>query len=287
MKIIKPIVGISKIIDNYDGIVCGFNGVLYNGGAVIDEALHALKKSSGIGKKIAVLSNSPLRVQQIADLISKGDISSLTSFDCIISAGEVLHYRLKNFLKSGILGTKYFNLGGNADQGIFAGLAYQKVLDIANADFLFMGNVKSAGDTIEVYTPFLEYAHGLGLPLICAGNDTAAFDCGEICLGGGAVAEQYAVMGGKIITCGKPQAEVLNYALEDFIPDLKKILFIGDSFATDIKSGDILNTDTVLISKGIHVNFLGEGYIPDIEKARNLAMNFDVYPDYVVSGLRW
>ena len=65
------------------------------------------------------------------------------------------------------------------------------------------------------------------------------------------------------------------------------MLFIGDSFATDIKAAHLLEADTILISKGIHVNFLGEGYIPDVEKARNLATNFDVYPDYVASGLRW
>ena len=75
--------------------------------------------------------------------------------------------------------------------------------------------------------------------------------------------------------------------MESFSLGCHKVLFIGDSFPTDIKSGSLLEADTVLISKGIHVNFLGEGYIPDVEKTRDLAMNFDVYPDYVISGLRW
>ena len=42
-----------------------------------------------------------------------------------------------------------------------------------------------------------------------------------------------------------------------------------------------------MVSKGVHVNFLGEGYIPDVAKTREMANNYDAYPDYVISNLRW
>ena len=58
-------------------------------------------------------------------------------------------------------------------------------------------------------------------------------------------------------------------------------------WASSTKSANFLNADTVLISKGIHVNFLGEGYIPDVEKTREMSQDYEVYPDYVISGLRW
>ena len=157
----------------------------------------------------------------------------------------------------------------------------------SKADFIFMGNVKENDDTIEKYTDKLEYAASLGLDFLCVGNDVATYKNGEICLGSGAVAEQYALLGGRVITLGKPNELVLQYAKECFSANLSNILFVGDSFSTDMKSANILNADMVLISKGIHVNFLGEGYIPDIEKTRNMAQDYEIYPDYVMSGLRW
>ena len=147
--------------------------------------------------------------------------------------------------------------------------------------------VENENDTLEKYMPALEHGFALGLPLLCVGNDISTYYNGEISLGAGALAEQYAVMGGKILTFGKPDAVFLDYAIESFSSRPKSLLCIGDSFATDIKAGSLLNASSLLISKGIHVNYLGEGYIPDVEKARNLALNFDAYPDYVISNLRW
>lgn len=143
-------------------------------------------------------------------------------------------------------------------------------------------------DVIEDYLPTLEHAAGMGIPLVCAGNDTSSYKDGEICLAPGAVAEQYAVLGGKIITVGKPDAKIIAYAL-DGIPDVRKenVLIIGDNIATDIKGANLLGVSSALISKGVHVNFLGEGYIPDVAKTRELATNFDAYPDFVISNLRW
>ena len=287
MKIIKPIVGISKIIDNYDVVLCGLNGVLYNGESVNKEALEALYKASKAGKKVAILTNSALRVRKIAQILSEGNLSELAFLTSLVSAGEVLHYRLKNPESIGVSGTKYYNLGDASDKDIFAGLNYRKVAEMSQADFVFIGGVKTATDVIEDYMPALEQAVASNLPMICAGNDVSTYCNGPIALGCGAVAEQYAVMGGKIYTLGKPEIMFLKYVSEGISAADKSVLFIGDSFATDIKAAHLLEADTILISKGIHVNFLGEGYIPDVEKARNLATNFDVYPDYVASGLRW
>ncbi len=51
MKMIKPIVNISKVMDAYDGILCGWGGVLYNGVSIIPEAWDALIGLRKSGKK--------------------------------------------------------------------------------------------------------------------------------------------------------------------------------------------------------------------------------------------
>lgn len=287
MKIIKPIVGISKIIDNYDVVVCGFNGVLYDGEHVKQDAVDALMKCAASGKKVVIATNSSLRIAEIIDILSAGKSGNLDYLSAVVSAGEVLHYCLKNPQHFGFAGNKYYNLGNPAAESVFDGLNYIKSARPDDADFAFIGMVNKASDTSDDYARALEHCFALGLPLVAAGNDVSTYCDGQISLGSGALAEQYAVMGGVIYTVGKPAPDFVKYALEGIAKPESKVLFIGDAFATDIKSANMINADAVLISKGIHVNYLGEGYIPDVEKARNLAMNFDVYPDYVISGLRW
>ena len=51
MKMIKPIVNLSKTADNYDTFVLGFNGVLYEGRSILAGAADTLHDLAGRGKK--------------------------------------------------------------------------------------------------------------------------------------------------------------------------------------------------------------------------------------------
>ena len=54
-----------------------------------------------------------------------------------------------------------------------------------------------------------------------------------------------------------------------------------------MKAASLLGADMLLVSKGVHVHALGEGYIPDVQKVRDLAINYNLYPNYVISNLRF
>lgn len=288
MKMIKPIVNISKILDNYHLVVTGLEGVISEGGNILPEAKEALIKMKKSGQRLILLTNSPLRVHSIIQLLRNNGLPPLV-FDNIVSAGEILHYLFK--YREGdfaTIGTTYYNLGQGADTAIFSFLDYLPVDKLGKADFLFMGSAAAPEATIDQYMQILEYAASMNIPLVCAGNDTSSFQNGEICLAAGAVAEQYAALGGRIITVGKPDPKILSYTLEgtdDISPE--NILLIGDNITTDIKGANLSGVDCVLVSKGVHVNFLGEGYIPDVAKTREMPNNYDAYPDYVISNLRW
>lgn len=288
MKMIKPIVNISKIVENYDTILLGFNGVLTEGSGVRPEAVEALINIRKYGKKIILISNSSARVVSIARFLHENKIP-LALFDSIVSAGEILHYKLKSGTDIfGALGGVYYQLGSQINDGVFAGLPYQQVENLEHAHFMYMNAVAHPEDIMEKYLPFLEHAAALNLPFVCAGNDTSCFINGKIALAPGAFAEQYAILGGRIITLGKPDIRIFKYALDSIgAYNPARTLMIGDNVATDIKGANMLGIDAALITKGVHVNYLGEGYIPDVAKARELASNYDVYPDYVISNLRW
>lgn len=289
MKMIRPIVNISKVIDNYDAVIVGFRGVLSEGDSIKQDAVNALINMRKAGKRIVLCSNSSLRASQIADFFINYKVP-LKLFDAIVSAGEILHYKLKfPNAEFSSLGKNYLQIGNKKSYAIFDNLDYKRVYSFNQASFLFVGDAENENDTIEKYLPILNQAASLGLPLLAVGNDTSTFMNEKIALSAGAIAEQYAVLGGRILTVGKPDPMVMTYCIEAFPAHIskEKILNIGDNIATDIKAANLLNMPSALISKGVHVNFLGEGYISDVAKTRELATSLDAYPDCVISNLRW
>lgn len=286
MKMIKPIVNFSKVADDYDTFVFGFNGVLYDGMSIIPEAAACLRNISSLQKKIVIVSNTCMRVAEVVNIIKENNIP-LSIFSNIITAGEILHYKLKTgYGHFEALGNKYFHLGSRKEKGVFSGLDYEEVSSIEEAHFVYMSSVSNVNDLSDTYRPLLMHAVSLGLPFVCAGNDTSCFCDGKLCLAPGALAEAYAVFGGQIITIGKPDTQIMQYALEG-IGEPGDVVVVGDNVATDIKSATLLGFDSVLISKGRHINFLGEGYIPDVAKTRELSNNYDVSPNCVISAMRW
>ncbi|MBR1915411.1 MAG: TIGR01459 family HAD-type hydrolase [Alphaproteobacteria bacterium] len=283
MKPVVPIVGISKMIEPYGALICGFDGVVSCGDGLSAEALEALKKVKALGKEIVLFSNSALRVSQMAELFEACSFD-LRIFKAMITAGEIAHYELKNTNR---FGKRYFNIGRNADEEIFKGLDYQKVFDINEADFIFISSTDEARPFLEDYLPELQMGLALNLPMFCVGTDVSKHQNGEVCLGVGMIAEQYAAMGGRISAIGKPDEKIVLYAKEAISKNVKKILFVGDSFTSDMKSAIIIGADMLLISKGVHMSALGEGYIPDVQKVRTLALNYGVYPDFVISKFRY
>ena len=289
IKMIKPVVNASKIMDKYNTVILGLRGVITDGKIIKPDIVNTLISMKKQNIHIVMLSNTFERVETVVRYLHDNNVP-LAVFDAIMTAGEVTHYLLsaKHDAFAG-LGNKYFCLGDADYCGVFKDLPqYQKVDALPNADFIYAEKISAADDTIEKYIPLLEHAVSLNIPLLCVGNDTSTYIDGEIVLGTGALAEQYAVLGGKIITVGKPDSKLFAYTI-DGLPDIKKdkILVIGDSLPTDIKGAHLLGVDSMLVSKGIHVNTLGEGYIPDVAKTRELASNFDASPDYVISNLRW
>lgn len=282
MKPIMPIIGISKIISAYQTFVCGIDGVLCKGDEMLTEPLKALQSVHESGQDVILYSNTPLRVSQIAQKLIQNSFN-LSSLKAVITAGEILHYKLK---QNTTLGQKYYNLGGRLSDGIFASLSYRQTKVLHEADFLFIGDINPQKLNIEDYEKDLQTAAALHLPLVCCGTDITAHFKGEVFLSAGGVAEQYAVMGGDIITVSKTDADMIAY-IKEALPEEGKILLAGDSFASDMKAASMLNADGLLVAKGIHVHALGEGYIPDVQKARDLAISYNLYPEYVISELRF
>ncbi len=289
MRTIKPIVNISKIVDKYDVFIVDMLGVMHKGGDAISSSVEAIKKLKEQGKKIYFLTNSSRRLKEGYKYFPKHNIP--TEFhDGFLTSGEVLYHKLLNKSKGfDKLGNKYYYLGANQERSVLDEFdEYVKVSDISATDFIFVTGITNPSDKIEDYIPSLTFAHQKNLPLLCANSDIVLYFDGIRGMGPGLIAQKYAEMGGKVVSVGKPQKQLFKYCIEasgEINND--RVVVIGDSIPNDIKGANDTNIDSVLITQGIHVDFLGEGYIPDIEKVRNLSLEYGAYPDWAISGFRW
>ena len=238
---------LSRVHEEFDTVICGVNGVMLSGEDVISSSVEALVKLYQCGKRLYIASNSSLRVLDLYRLLKHKGVP-MGIFSAMITAGEVAHFYLKNHTSTG---NAYYNLAQHASN-VAQGLPYRAVDSLVLADFI-IAETDDCGFLSEQYYPQLEQALQLGLPLLCIGNDVTVISSGESRMNAGAVAEQYAMMGGKIISFGKPDVRMASYLTEDLVHfDTTRCLVIGDCMSTDIRMGNNFGAKTLFLTDGVH-----------------------------------
>lgn len=268
---------ISRIRDEFDTVICGVNGVFTDGQKVFPESVDALTKLYQSGKKIALASNSGLRVQNLFWHLKRCGMP-MNIFYALITAGEIAHYYFKQQKNAG---STYYSLVSENCCALNE-LDYEKVDSVLMADFLIAEQSEKGAEIAELM-PTLEQAAGLNLPLLCIGNDTSVLTPQAVKTAAGAVAEQYAMIGGKIISFGKPDLRIAAYLTEN-LPnfDVSRCLFIGDNMATDMRLGNNFGGKNLLITSGIH-QLSGDL----IKQTDELSTGFGLNVDYCMEKLQW
>ena len=182
-----PIIhGLSQIADRYDGFIVDLWGVMHDGVESFPAAVNCLEQVKAQGKALAILSNAPRRsasvIERNAELGIAPDLC-----DFVLSSGEVAWQHLQNRSADWYrrLGSRCYHLGPERDVGMRAGLDYDFVQAVADADFLLMTGPRSMHDQTEDYHEPLAAALGRNLPMVCANPDLEVIRGGrrEICAG--------------------------------------------------------------------------------------------------------
>ena len=267
---------ISRIKDEFDFVLCGVNGVFMRGDMVDDSCVETLIKIYQSGKKIALVSNTGMRVRDLYYFLKQKDVP-MNIFYAIITAGEIAHYHLKNHND---LGHTYYNLSRCPSKAV-SGLSYNLAESIVMADFVLAET--SYDIDISTVVPVLEQALHLHLPMVCIGNNTSVVYPDGVQASVGAVAEKYAMMGGKIISFGKPDVRIAAYLTEN-VANLQKnrCLVIGDCMSTDMRMGNAFGAQNLLLTNGVHQL---DGDIS--QKLEELSGNYGLNIDYYMEKLQW
>ena len=269
---------ISRIRDEFDSVICGVNGVFMFGNKADEESVQTLIKLYQSGKKIMLASNSSLRVSDMYYTLKRRNVP-MNIFYAMITAGEIAHFYLK---RERDLGRYYYDLSAG-DTKIMHGLPYEKADSMVMADFILAQTDCNGIDENEVM-PVLEQALHLNLPMLCVGNNTSLVSDGGIVSGVGAIAERYAMMGGKkVIPFGKPDVRVAAYLTEGMQGfDKQRCLIIGDCMSTDIRMANNFGVKCLFITNGVHQ--IGE---TAEQKLDELSGSYGLNVDYYTEALRW
>ncbi|NMG37671.1 TIGR01459 family HAD-type hydrolase [Chelativorans sp. ZYF759] len=256
---------LDEIADAYSVILSDVWGVLHNGIAASPEAVAALVRQREQGKTVILITNAPRpHPSVIAQLQSLGVDDE--AWDSVITSGDVTRRLIEEGPR------KIYHIGPDRDLIIYDGL------DVEMVDYPEAGAIVCTGpfnddvETPDDYAELLPLLRGRNLPFICANPDIVVERGDRLIWCAGALARDYARLGGRTLIAGKPHRPIYEAALAAAaeitgkeVP-LDKVLAIGDGVLTDVKGAVDNGFDLLYVTTGIHAHeYAGESG-PDPEK---------------------
>jgi HAD superfamily hydrolase (TIGR01459 family) len=265
---IRLLNGLSDIAARHDALICDVWGVVHDGHHAHEAACDALRRFRGEHGPVVLLTNAP-RVpeaveEQFADIGVPRDC-----YDVIVSSGGAARAELErragataprsgdHFASGGATLKKplpLYYVGTDRDVSIFQGLdvgfAPLEEAEVVLCTGLRDDDAEAPAD----YGPELAAIAARGLTMLCANPDLVVHRGKRLYWCAGALARDYAALGGAVIHYGKPYAPVYEMALAAARArgPAGKPLAIGDGMPTDIKGANGQGLPALFIADGIH-----------------------------------
>ena len=256
---------LDQIADGYSVILSDVWGVLHNGVTAFPDAVATLSRMREQGRTVILITNAPRpHPSVIAQLLSLGVDES--AWDRVITSGDVTRRLIEEGPR------RVFHLGPDRDTIIYDGL------DVELVDYPEAGAIVCTGpfddetETPEDYKELLATLRGRNLPFICANPDIVVERGDRLIWCAGALARDYAQLGGRTLIAGKPHRPIYEAALaaarEIVGRDVpaSEILAIGDGVMTDVKGAADNGFDLLYVTAGIHAHEYAGDNGPDTEK---------------------
>ena len=285
----------SAIAEQFDGFILDLWGVVHNGVEPLPGSVDAMAKLREMGKKVALLSNAPRRVDGVTDKLRSMGVGD-ELYDFLLTSGEEAWQGMKNRTDVWYsrLGRKVYHLGkGGADKDadMRQGFIQTKFVDNLNeAEFVLLTGTVDPSEQIEDYENILKEMAMRQLPMICANPDLVVIrgETREICAG--TLADYYADLGGDVRYHGKPHGSVYRTCcdLMELSMD-QKVVGVGDSFRTDVIGAKNAGLKSVLVAGGIYADPMGikAGEMPSESAFEKVAANYAQRPDFVMPLFQW
>lgn len=283
----------APLAERYDGFVLDLWGVIHDGVTPYPGAIATLEALRRAGKRSVLLSNAPRRaVAAQAAMRAMGIPDDL--YDGILTSGEAVHRALRDRSDPWFagLGRRFLHIGPERDRNVFDTLDLDEVTTPEQAEFVINTGPDDhkPGQTVEDFRPLLARCRAAALPMICANPDLEVIRGGVRVICAGALAQDYAAMGGEVKSLGKPDPAIYPTVFDMLgITDRRRILAVGDALRTDIAGATAAGIDGAWVIGGIHAEELGavNGTLPPAEVLERAAAAQGLRPIAALPAFVW
>jgi len=270
--------GLGSIAEDYDAVLCDIWGVVHNGKVPFMQACEALERFREERGPVVMISNSPQPSVSIPDSFARLGVPG-GFWDAIATSGDATIDELARRAPG-----PAYKLGPQRDDGLYVGLELN-FTDLDSAEFISCTGLFEDDETPDDYRELLGEALSRDLEFICVNPDVKVRIGDQIVYCGGALAQLYQKMGGRVIYAGKPHEPIYRLSrawLEEVlghVPDVERVLCIGDNIFTDLLGAQDQAYDCLFIQDGLY----GE----TTEKFKALLESHKIVSRYMAPNLSW
>ncbi|HXE68684.1 MAG TPA: TIGR01459 family HAD-type hydrolase [Hyphomicrobiaceae bacterium] len=227
-------------------------GVMHNGARAFETAGDACAKFRQAGGIVLLLSNAPRPFTAVVSQLDGFGVAR-TAYDAVVTSGDVTRAMIAPWQ-----GRPVLHIGPARDRGLFEGFAVDfadaLVAEVIVCSGLFDDSKQTPQDYAELFAGLVARR----VPMICANPDLMVERGDKLVYCAGALAAEYAAIGGEVSYAGKPHWPVYARALTAI--DARKgrsvakdkVLAIGDGIETDLRGAYVAGLRSVFIASAIH-----------------------------------
>lgn len=279
--------GLSEIADRYDVLLCDVWGVIHDGRNSFPKPCAALARFRAERGPVILISNSPRPRGAVAEQLDDLGVPR-QAWSQVVTSGDAT----RGLLAERAPGPAWM-LGPERDRPLYEGLGLQSA-NLDHARFIACtGPFDDEREEPADYRERFEAAVARGLEMVCANPDVVVQRGDKLVYCGGALAQLYESLGGRVLMAGKPYPPIYQLSLAEADRllgrplDRRRALCIGDGLATDVRGANAQDLDVLFIASGVHgAEALGpEGLDP--EAAAALLHAEGLRADWAMSSLVW
>ncbi len=248
----RIVTGLSELAAHYDVLLCDVWGVIHNGREAFPTPCAALARYAAEVGPVILISNSPRPREPVIEQLAGLGVPR-AAWTELVTSGDATRLLLAERAPG-----PAWTIGPERDATLYEGLG----LTFSDADaarFIsvtgpYDDETEEPADYRDRFIPCVER----DLELICANPDIVVQRGDKLIYCGGALAQLYSSLGGRVTMAGKPYEPIYRLALEEAARrlgrpvDPARVLCIGDGLPTDVRGANARGLDVLFVANGIH-----------------------------------